>query len=69
MHTTQEYLSKISGMDAVSLQPLAGAHGELTGLMIIQAYHRDRGSERDEVIVPDSAHGTNPLRQQCVASK
>lgn len=60
MHTTQEYLSKISGMDAVSLQPLAGAHGELTGLMIIQAYHRDRGSERDEVIVPDSAHGTNP---------
>ncbi|MDD2431701.1 MAG: aminomethyl-transferring glycine dehydrogenase subunit GcvPB [Firmicutes bacterium] len=60
MYQTQEYLCKISGMDAVTLQPLAGAHGELTGLMLIQAYHRDHGENRDEVIIPDSAHGTNP---------
>ena len=54
-------LAAITGMDAVSLQPAAGAHGELTGILIVKAYHEARGdSGRTQVIVPDSAHGTNP---------
>ena len=54
-------LAEISGMDAVTLQPAAGAHGELTGILMIRAYHRSRGDlERTEVLVPDSSHGTNP---------
>ena len=59
--TVQEMLAEVSGMDAVSLQPAAGAHGELTGILLIRAYHRSRGDlDRQEVIVPDSSHGTNP---------
>jgi glycine dehydrogenase subunit 2 len=54
-------LAEISGMRAVTLQPAAGAQGELTGILMIRAYHRERGeTERDEVLVPDSSHGTNP---------
>jgi glycine dehydrogenase subunit 2 len=54
-------LAEISGMRAVTLQPAAGAQGELTGILMIRAYHRSRGErERDEVLVPDSSHGTNP---------
>ncbi|MCL1965185.1 MAG: aminomethyl-transferring glycine dehydrogenase subunit GcvPB [Firmicutes bacterium] len=55
-------LCEITGMDAVSLQPAAGAHGELTGLMLIRAYHARRGelAKRTKILVPDSAHGTNP---------
>ena len=53
-------LASISGMDAISLQPSAGAHGEYAAMLIVRAYHASRGEERDEVIVPDSAHGTNP---------
>jgi glycine dehydrogenase subunit 2 len=54
-------LAEISGMRAVSLQPAAGAQGELTGILMIRAYHRERGAtERNEVLVPDSSHGTNP---------
>jgi glycine cleavage system P protein (glycine dehydrogenase) subunit 2 len=54
-------LAEISGMRAVSLQPAAGAQGELTGILMIKAYHHGRGeTERDEVLVPDSSHGTNP---------
>jgi glycine dehydrogenase subunit 2 len=53
-------LCEISGMDAVTFQPSAGAHGEMTGLMLIRAYLDDRGERRTRVIVPDSAHGTNP---------
>ena len=57
----QEWLAEISGMRAVSLQPAAGAQGELTGILMIRAYHRSRDDGgRDEVLVPDSAHGTNP---------
>jgi glycine dehydrogenase subunit 2 len=57
----EQELAEISGMRAVSLQPAAGAQGELTGILMIRAYHRSRGDlERDEVLVPDSAHGTNP---------
>jgi len=59
-YQTQEALGQITGMDAFSLQPAAGAHGELTGMMIIRAYHQSRGEKRTKVIVPDSAHGTNP---------
>jgi glycine dehydrogenase subunit 2 len=56
----QEYLKEISGLDACSLQPAAGAHGELTALWVASAYFRDRNEKRTKVLVPDSAHGTNP---------
>lgn len=60
LYQLKEYLAEISGMDDVTLQPASGAHGELTGLMIIKSYFEDKGEERTKVIVPDSAHGTNP---------
>ena len=61
MYDLQEHLIEITGMDEVTLQPAAGAHGEWTGLMMIRAYHEANGDkERTKVIVPDSAHGTNP---------
>ncbi|HXW83365.1 MAG TPA: hypothetical protein VEJ86_03100, partial [Candidatus Binataceae bacterium] len=53
-------LAEITGMDAISLHPAAGAQGELAGLLAARAYHRKRGESRHQVIVPDSAHGTNP---------
>ena len=57
----QGMLSELTGMSEFTLNPFAGAHGELTGLMVIRAYHRSRGDEkRTKVIIPDSAHGTNP---------
>ena len=57
----EKLLCEITGMDAFTLQPAAGAHGEFTGLLLIKAYHRDRGDvKRTKIIVPDSAHGTNP---------
>ncbi|MCL2320086.1 MAG: aminomethyl-transferring glycine dehydrogenase subunit GcvPB [Treponema sp.] len=56
-----EYLKEISGMDAMSFQPAAGAQGELTGLLLFKAYHHSRGETgRTKIIIPDSAHGTNP---------
>ncbi|MBE3592005.1 MAG: aminomethyl-transferring glycine dehydrogenase subunit GcvPB [Thermoanaerobacter sp.] len=61
MYELENMLSEITGMDKFSLQPAAGAHGELTGLMIIKAYHEHRNDKkRKKIIVPDSAHGTNP---------
>ncbi|MCA1031693.1 aminomethyl-transferring glycine dehydrogenase subunit GcvPB [Bacillus timonensis] len=61
MYDLQEHLKEITGMDEVTLQPAAGAHGEWTGLMMIRAYHEaNKDSARTKVIVPDSAHGTNP---------
>ncbi|SMC88116.1 aminomethyl-transferring glycine dehydrogenase subunit GcvPB [Sporomusa malonica] len=60
LHGMEQYLAEIAGMDAVTMQPVAGAHGELTGLKLIRAYHRHQGQNRTKVIVPDSAHGTNP---------
>jgi len=53
-------LREITGMAGFTMQPLAGAHGELTGMMIMAAYHRDRGNKKSVVLAPDSAHGTNP---------
>lgn len=53
-------LAELSGMDAISLQPAAGAQGELTGMKLIRAYHCDRGTPRKKVLIPASAHGTNP---------
>jgi len=58
-HRLQRCLARIGGMDAVTLQPPAGAAGEFTGIRIAREYHRDRGDERSEVIVPETAHGTN----------
>src|SRR3989449_253815 len=60
LYELQDLLARIAGMDAVTLQPAAGAQGEYTGLLLAQAYHRERGEERHEVIIPDTAHGTNP---------
>ncbi len=61
MYELEEMLREISGMDAVSLQPVAGANSEFTGIMLIRAYHRARGEEhRHKILIPDSAHGTNP---------
>ncbi|WP_435062875.1 aminomethyl-transferring glycine dehydrogenase subunit GcvPB [Halobaculum sp. EA56] len=59
LHGLQEYLAEIGGMDAVTLQPPAGAAGEFTGIAIAKAYHEHNGNDRSEVIVPASAHGTN----------
>ena len=61
MYQLQEWLKEISGFAGLSLQPAAGAHGELTGVLIIRAYHLERGDkQRTRIIIPDSAHGTNP---------
>jgi glycine cleavage system P protein (glycine dehydrogenase) subunit 2 len=60
MHALAEALTEIAGMDAVSLQPAAGAQGELAGILMIRAYHLARGEKRTKVLVPNSAHGTNP---------
>jgi len=61
MYELQEALKEIAGFAAVTLEPSAGAQGELTGVMIIRAYHRDRGDlKRTRILIPDSAHGTNP---------
>ena len=61
LHTLGAELGEVFGMDAVTFQPAAGAHGEFTGVLLIKAYHTDRGDfNRTKIIVPDSAHGTNP---------
>src|SRR5690606_26846727 len=59
-HDLEKYLAEITGMDAVTLQPAAGAHGELTGILMIRAYLEAQGDARKTVLIPDSAHGTNP---------
>jgi glycine dehydrogenase subunit 2 len=55
-----DWLCEIGGLDAITLQPVAGAHGELTALMMIRAYHTSQGNPRQKILIPDSAHGTNP---------
>ncbi len=60
LHHMDKLLSEICGMAVFTMQPLAGSHGELTGVMIIAAYHRFKGNVKDTILIPDSAHGTNP---------
>lgn len=60
LYECERWLCEITGMKAFTMQPLAGAHGELTGVMLIAAYHRSRGNRKKYIIIPDSAHGTNP---------
>ncbi|MEZ7891464.1 MAG: aminomethyl-transferring glycine dehydrogenase subunit GcvPB [Candidatus Wallbacteria bacterium] len=60
LHDMEKSLCEILGMKRVTMQPLAGAHGELTGIMMIKKYHESRGDRRTKVVVPDSSHGTNP---------
>jgi glycine dehydrogenase subunit 2 len=69
MTELQDLLASICGMDAFTLQPAAGAHGELTGLFIIHAYHRERGQVRDQVIAPNSSHGTNPASAAMIGAQ
>ncbi|MBM3283948.1 aminotransferase class V-fold PLP-dependent enzyme, partial [Candidatus Gottesmanbacteria bacterium] len=56
----EQHLKEITGFAAVSLQPAAGAHGEATGVMLMQAYYKDKKEERDKILIPEAAHGTNP---------
>src|SRR6201998_4219799 len=58
--TLSDCLIEITGMDAITLQPAAGAHGELTGILLVRAYHESKGNARKKILIPDSAHGTNP---------
>ncbi len=60
LKTLSEYLVEITGMDAITLQPAAGAHGELTGILLVGAYLESQGNRRKKILIPDSAHGTNP---------
>jgi len=60
MYEMQEYLKAITGFSGVTLQPAAGAHGELVGMLLIRKYHQSKGRQRNVILVPDSAHGTNP---------
>ncbi len=60
MARLEEALAEITGMDAVTLQPAAGAHGELTGILLVRAYLESQGNPRKKILIPDSAHGTNP---------
>lgn len=61
IYQAQQYFSEITGMDGMSMQPAAGAHGEFSGLLLMKAYHEQRGDfKRKKIIIPDSAHGTNP---------
>jgi len=60
LYELEQLLSEITGMDAFTTHPMAGAHGELTGMMLIAAYHRSKGNKKTEVLIPDEAHGTNP---------
>jgi glycine dehydrogenase subunit 2 len=60
MHELEGFLAEITGMDRVSLQPAAGAHGELAGMLIIKACIQNRGEKRTKVLIPETAHGTNP---------
>src|SRR6201994_1784367 len=60
LRTLSDALVEITGMDTITLQPAAGAHGEFTGILLTRAYHESKGNPRRKVLIPDSAHGTNP---------
>jgi len=67
LKTLSDCLLEITGMDAITLQPAAGAHGELTGLLMVRAYHQSKGNPRKKILIPDSAHGTNPATAAAAA--
>ncbi len=69
MFQLEEYLCEITGMDAVTLQPSAGAQGELCGLLMMAAFFKDRGKPRTKIIIPDTAHGTNPASSHLAGFK
>ena len=69
MFELEGLLAEITGMDAVSLQPAAGAQGELAGMLVIRAYHKSKNSHRSKILVPDTAHGTNPASAALCAYK
>src|SRR5512139_3231147 len=70
MYNLQEWLKEIGGFAGVSLQPAAGAHGEMTGVLIIRAYHQSRGdTQRTNILIPDSAHGTNPATSAMIGMR
>jgi glycine dehydrogenase subunit 2 len=70
MYQLQEWLKEIGGFSGVTLQPAAGAHGEMTGVMIIRAYHHDRSDyKRNKILIPDSAHGTNPATSAMIGMR
>ena len=60
IYELQNCLAEITGLDVVSVEPAAGAHGELAGMLIFEAYHRSKGKKRNKILMPDTAHGTNP---------
>ena len=60
LYELEQWMCEMTGLDAFTMQPLAGAHGELTGVMMMAAYHKAKGNKKKYIIVPDSAHGTNP---------
>lgn len=60
MYNLEQYLAELTGFEAVTLQPAAGAHGELTGMLMMHAYFATKGKQRSKIIIPDTAHGTNP---------
>ncbi len=60
MSNLEEYLAEITGMDAITLQPAAGAQGEFTGMLIMKAYHKKKNNNKTKILIPDSGHGTNP---------
>ncbi len=69
MYHLQQYLLEISGFSGIALQPAAGAHGELVGLLLIQKYHKMKNRTRNTILVPDSAHGTNPASARIAGFK
>lgn len=60
LYDLERHLAEVTGLDCISLQPAAGAHGELAGMLIFHAYHKDKGKQRSKILIPDTAHGTNP---------
>ena len=60
MYELEQFLSELTGMHATTLQPAAGAHGELTAMLLFYAYHKSKGEKRSKILIPDTAHGTNP---------
>jgi glycine dehydrogenase subunit 2 len=69
IYELETYLAEIAGMDAVTLQPAAGAHGELTGILMIRAWFESQGKKKMKIIIPDSAHGTNPATSSMAGYK